>query len=406
MHIANFQQAEETLGKLVPVKLERAYKLDRMKQLMHVIGDPQEKVRIVHVAGTAGKTSTSYYIAKMLQLSGHKVGLSVSPHLITVNERAQINGEPLPEATFCKLLEQFLGIKEVAALRPTYFETLVAFGYWIFAREQVDYAVIEVGLGGLLDGTNVVRRADKVCVITDIGFDHVHILGDTLEKIALQKAGIIQPGNVVFMLEQPDEVLGAVYQYADKQDATLFIHTQSFAVPARLPLYQRRNWSLARDVYDYIAERDGLPDLAPVSIEQWSVPGRMELIGDYILDGAHSPSKFEALAEALQDQYADRELTFIIGVKAKAKYIGECLDVFAPLAQRILLVPTAKLRTPESLDTALDAWKSNDANHTHPTIEVDPDIETAIQRTAEADLVVITGSLYLLGPAKEVLLAE
>ena len=160
-----------------------AYTLDVMKALMEHLGNPQNQLRVLHVAGTSGKTSTAYYCAALLKEAGKKVGLSVSPHVDTVNERLQINGQPMPEAEFCKVLSEFLDVVAESGIKPSYFELLVAMTYWEFARQKVDYAVIEVGLGGLRDGTNVIERADKVCLITDIGLDHTEILGHTLTKI-------------------------------------------------------------------------------------------------------------------------------------------------------------------------------------------------------------------------------
>src|SRR5690606_38872097 len=119
----------------------------------------------------------------LLAAAGQKVGMTVSPHVYEVNERVQINTKPLAETQFCRELSRFLNIIQSSGVRPTYFELLVAFAYWEFAEQGVDYAVIEVGLGGLLDGTNVVARDDKVCIITDIGFDHTSVLGKTLSAI-------------------------------------------------------------------------------------------------------------------------------------------------------------------------------------------------------------------------------
>jgi dihydrofolate synthase/folylpolyglutamate synthase len=404
MKIAHLHQAEAVLRRFVPNKAAGDYKLDRMRQLMQLLGNPQDKLRVVHVAGTAGKTSTCYFIAKMLQLSGQRVGLTVSPHVTAVNERVQINGKPLAEKEFCRLLAGFLETPGLEDLKPTYFEVLVAFAYWVFARQQVDYAVVEVGLGGLLDGTNVITRADKVCVITDIGFDHVEILGDTLQKIATQKAGIIQPGNAVFMLEQPTEVRAAIQTYAVKQGGHLHVLRQNHTeVPLELPLYQRRNWSLARQVSAFVAERDSLDALHLEKVD-WTVPGRMERIGNFILDGAHNPGKFTALVDSLRQAYPNQKLTFIIGmIETKQQYAEECLRLIAPLAEHIWCVPAhAKqdisyrpVRPAELVAAGKRAGIQN--------IAALGSVASAIKKTKDNKRVVITGSLYLLGEAKAVL---
>lgn len=406
MNISSLSEAEEVLGTFVPHKAVHAYRLERMHSLMELLGNPQDKLQVIHVAGTAGKTSTSYFIAKMLQLSGKTVGLTVSPHISQVNERVQINGLPLEETEFCKLLAEFLEIEGVQAQQPTYFELIVAFAYWVFARKQVDYAVIEVGLGGLLDGTNVVSRADKVCVITDIGFDHIHILGDTLEKIALQKAGIIHKDNAVLMLEQDDAVLSTVYNYAAKQDAKLFIQKQSTQVPPDLPLYQQRNWALAHDVYEYLVDRDGLEALDFTNSSDWSVPGRMEKVGGIILDGAHNPSKFTALIESLKKQYPKQKFIFIMGmIETKEAYVEECMELIAPIAAKVICVPVTpgqdyphKFLSPSLL---VEAGKRAGIKD----IQAATSVDQAIRSVLPDNLTVITGSLYLLGQAKQVLLS-
>ncbi|MCA9326649.1 hypothetical protein KC976_03555, partial [Candidatus Saccharibacteria bacterium] len=191
--LTTFADAQKVL-RTYYANAQTKYTLDNMCALMDHIGSPQEKIRVVHVAGTSGKTSTSYYAAALLRAAGLQVGLSVSPHVDQINERLQINGQPLSEAEFCQVLTEFLNAIKDAPVKPSYFELLTAMAFWEYARRGVDAAVMEVGLGGLLDATNVISRRDKICLITDIGLDHTEILGDTLVEIAQQKAGIIQPG--------------------------------------------------------------------------------------------------------------------------------------------------------------------------------------------------------------------
>ncbi len=198
MNIRSIQEAEAALLPYVPLVAELTGKdttLDRIVPLMKLLGDPQDKLKIIHLAGTSGKTSTAYYMSALLQATGKKVGLTVSPHIDTIAERVQIDGLPLPETEFCRELGIFLDIVEFAEAPPSYFELLYAFALWVFERQQVDYAVVETGMGGLYDATNVASRPDKVCVITDIGFDHTHILGKTLPEIAAQKVGIVHDHN-------------------------------------------------------------------------------------------------------------------------------------------------------------------------------------------------------------------
>src|SRR5574344_2950696 len=171
--------------------------LDRMKLLMEYLGNPQDDLKVIHVAGTSGKTSTTYYIRALLQASSLKTGLTISPHIATIRERIQINGELVEEDSFVDYFNEFYDGVQGFDPKPTFFELVTAFAYWVFKKEKVDYAIIETGLGGRLDATNVVERTDKVSIITPIGFDHTDILGNTLKSIAGEKAEIIQPGSKV-----------------------------------------------------------------------------------------------------------------------------------------------------------------------------------------------------------------
>ena len=169
-----------------------AYKpgLDNTLRLMKHVGNPHEKLRAIHVAGTNGKGSTSHLIAAALQASGLRVGLFTSPHLVSLTERIRINGVPIPEAEVAAFITEHKAFLD--ELQPSFFETMTALGFWYFVQQKVDIAVVEVGLGGRLDSTNVLTPV--LSVITNIGLDHTEFLGNTLQKIAREKAGIIKPG--------------------------------------------------------------------------------------------------------------------------------------------------------------------------------------------------------------------
>jgi dihydrofolate synthase / folylpolyglutamate synthase len=325
MEIKSFNDAHEVLKSFIPRSQERgAYTLDRMQRLMEYLGNPQNTYTVIHVAGTSGKTSTSYYMASLLHATGSKVGLAVSPHVDEINERVQINLRPLPEQKFCRQLQKFIKLVEATKIKPTYFELIVAFAYWQFAQDKVDYAVIEVGLGGLLDGTNVVSTNDKICVITDIGLDHTEILGKTLPEIAAQKAGIIRPYNSVFMYEQGTEVLNVVREVCEAQSAELheIMPMKSAELPTNLPLFQRRNWYLAFCVYEYIADRDGVGKLSEQQLAittEIKIPARMETLvfrdKVVIMDGAHNAQKLQTLFKSIKNQYPRHEIAALISLK-------------------------------------------------------------------------------------------
>jgi dihydrofolate synthase / folylpolyglutamate synthase len=323
--ISSFTELHNVLEKFVPPSrsMRGAYTLDRMRILMRYLGNPQDTYKVIHVAGTSGKTSTCYYITSLLKQAGCKVGLTVSPHISEVNERVQINLEPLPEAIFCKEFSLFLDQVEQSEVSPTYFELLVAFAYWEFARQKVAYAVVEVGLGGLLDATNVISQADKMCIITDIGLDHTDVLGRTIPEIASQKAGIIQPHNSVIMYEQADTVMTVVREVCEQVHADL--HEVWELSPGQLPpnlvLFQGRNWYLAYRAYDAIADRDGLSELSESQLADSTVvtvPARMETFvykdKIIILDGAHNAQKMHALAASVRKAYGKQKVALLISL--------------------------------------------------------------------------------------------
>lgn len=298
------------------------YRLDRMRNLMHQIGNPQDKTKVIHVAGTSGKGSTCYYLASLLTASGASVGLSVSPHIFEINERVQVNMQPLGEEIFCRDLGEFWDIASATGLQPSYFEMLTAFAYWEFARRNLDYAVMEVGVGGLSDGTNVVRRENKVCVITDIGLDHTKLLGNTIPEIAFQKAGIIERRNHVFMYEQGDDVMWVVRKRCEEKRSVLYaIRSEDKLKASGLPLFQQRNLQLAERVIAYVLKRDGRKPLNASMLQiaaKTVIPGRMEVFHingkTLIIDGAHNEQKMTALVRSIQAAYPGKRVAALVSV--------------------------------------------------------------------------------------------
>lgn len=208
--INSFKEAIDFFKSTIPVtavkKFPGAKGLERQERLLELLGNPQDKIKVIHIAGTTGKTSTVKIINDLLIGQGFKVGLTVSPHLIDIRERIQINNELISEEDFVKNLNAIMpAIKEVAKSKlemPTYFEVMVALFYYSFGKAKVDYAVIETGMGGTNDGTNTIHSENKIAVITPIGLDHTKILGKTISEIAQKKAGIINKFNPVFSAPQ------------------------------------------------------------------------------------------------------------------------------------------------------------------------------------------------------------
>lgn len=407
MRIRNIDHANQILAGYVPLQREITGKditLERMQPLMTLLGNPQDALKIVHIAGTSGKTSTAYYTAAMLQGAGARVGLTVSPHIDSVTERVQVNGQPLGDDMFCQELGEFLDIIERAEKPPTYFELLVAFAYWEFARQQVDYAVIETGLGGLHDATNIAGREDKICVITDIGYDHVTILGDTLSAIAGQKAGIIHTRNAVFMHLQESTVMEVIERQVAQQHATLHLCAEVPLNTEELPLYQARNWELAKCVAEYVISRDGLSHLTRQVLlhsQAMSVPARMESTQVHnkhiIMDGAHNPQKIHTFVTSFKRQYPDTKPAVLLALRESKDY-EQIVPHIADLAGRVIVttfepaqdLPIAAL-DPERLGAALRAAGARG-------VQVIPRQTEAYRALLDApeDMAVITGSFYLI----------
>lgn len=382
--------------------LTRDYQLDRMRALLKALGDPQETFHSIHIAGTSGKTSTSYFIRALLEAGGYRTGLTVSPHIVAVNERVQIAGVPLAETKFLEYFNEFLPLVERTSLQPTYFEALVTFAYWVFAREELDYAVVETGFGGLLDGTNTIQRADKVCVITNIGLDHTHILGGTVEKIAYQKAGIIQPDNYVLVRLQQESVMDVFRARAVQQHATLH-EVSDVSAPDFLPEFQHQNWAMARAAYEYVRKRDGLVELDEEQLESaahQTPPGRDEIyrVGDktVILDGAHNPQKLEALFGSLAKQGYTSGAVLATIVEAPDTKLDSCIAEIKTFASH-WIVP--EFRVGQDIMNR----KSFDAEYViehagNASIEKIADIHEALKALLirPEDTLLITGSLYLV----------
>lgn len=400
-------EAEAVLQKYVPKVATYTgddMSLVRMWPLLELVGNPQDSLIAIHIAGTSGKTSTAYFVTHCLLAAGCSVGLTVSPHVDSITERLQINGAPIADSQFCSYLEEFLGIIESSDLEPSYFELLTVFELWVFAKEHLDYVVIETGMGGLYDATNVLTRTDKICVITDIGLDHTHILGDTIQEIAAQKAGIIHAGNQVHMHRQSS----IVHEQIDKRSNVVggvtvhIIEDDSNATSSILPLYQQRNWKLAKFVCDSIAKRDGIlldPDFDPAQV---IVPGRMEthILQDgttLIMDGAHNDQKMRAFVGSFQQLYPESKAAILLALK-EGKEQTAVLDALKPIAAHIIITT---FNTSQDLPAVSQDPKiiQEYAQSIGIQTSVEPDQAAAYSMLLQSpqDIRIVTGSFYLLG---------
>lgn len=411
MKIDNLAAATEILNTYISPGRTK-YTLDNMRALMQFLGNPQNKLRVIHVAGTSGKTSISYYIAGLLHYAGYNVGLTVSPHIMAVNERVQIDLQPLAEKQFCKLLGEFVALVDTSGVKPSYFELLVAFAYWTFDKLEVDYAVVEVGLGGLLDGTNVVDTPDKVCVITDIGLDHVEILGNDIASVAAQKAGIIHPGNQVFMQTQDPVAVEIVSNTCQKIGATAHI-TAETNLGFELPAFQNRNLSLARTVASFVIEQEG-GQLIPGVLERAAsivVPGRMEYFEyrgrNIIIDGAHNAQKTEALVRSIKGIYPNTKMAVMVSFgNNKTSSFEESLRLLREVCDEIIIT-----EFDSSQDEYRKAMRAQELAETarnigYPTVMLEASLNKALNLLVSKSEgpCLVTGSLYLVSQVRAMIL--
>jgi dihydrofolate synthase/folylpolyglutamate synthase len=389
--------------------------LDRIRRVLQALGNPHAGGRFIHVAGTNGKGSTCAMIEAGLRAAGQRTGLFTSPHLQDPAERIRIGGGQISHDVFAEAFrrvhataEQLLDAGEID-LHPTYFETVTAMAFVVFAEERVDRAVIEVGLGGRLDATNVIQP--EICAITPIDFDHEAYLGKSLESIAGEKAGILKPGVAAVVARQRPEAAMVVANRAAEIGVPLFgpaaadkveLHVDGsrFAVdgiPFECRLageHQVENALTAIAVLDRLGvDRDAMQ--RGIAGARW--PGRLELFPgrpEILLDGAHNPAGARALAGHLRRFYAGRRITLIYGAM-RDKAVHEMAGILFPLADHAIVTAPRQMRAvqPASVREAID----------HPSLELAPDIRAALEMAGTADLVVVTGSLFLVAEARELL---
>lgn len=391
--------------------------LDRIRTILEHLGHPERRFPTVHVAGTNGKGSTCAMIESALRHAGHRTGLYISPHLVEPTERIQVDGQPVSRERF---VDAFNRVREASTQlldrglidsHPTYFETVTAMAFLEFAHQKVDWAVVEVGLGGRLDATNVVQP--KLCVITPVDFDHERWLGNSLSAIAGEKAGILKPGVPAVVAPQHAEALARIQEVSNSVDAPL-LHADLASVhdleitadgcefvwkgeKVRCPLagqHQVTNALTAALALDYLKI-----SLEGMALARW--PGRLERVAQspgIILDGAHNPAGARALAAHIRRFHAHRKL-WLIYATMRDKSVDETAGILSGLAAEVVLTQVALPRAlrPEVL---LDLFDS-------PRVRVADTVEAAIHlvrgEAAADDLILITGSLFLVGEARKLL---
>jgi dihydrofolate synthase/folylpolyglutamate synthase len=422
------------------------FDLEHMRRLLGALGNPENRFPSVLVAGTNGKGSTAGTLASILQASGLRTGLYTSPHLVRINERIRLNGQPIDDDEFAlvhdvvdRTAERLVSEGDLP-WHPSFFEMLTAMAFEYFARSRPEMVVLEVGMGGRLDATNVVEP--RLSMITDISLDHQNYLGDTIREIAKEKAGIIRRGGTVVTLPQlPDanDVIGnAIFEAgATAVNAVPYVPPVSpgsgqWAVSGgrlqRYPLevmgteiavesplvgrHQLRNTALAIAAAVELRGQ-GLTQITPESIAQgirethW--PGRFEVIPaaggnpEYVLDVAHNPAGAWALRSTLSAAYQDdREITLVFGVM-RDKAVQEMTEILFPIAAHVIVTHANNPRSASPDEIRLAAVRVCAGTE----IETAADIATALDRAralaGRNGLVVITGSIYVVGEAMRIL---
>lgn len=405
--------------------------MERIEGLLRELGNPEQKIKTVHVTGTNGKGSVSSMIANILRAANLKVGKFTSPHLVKYNERIVIGGEDISDENFAALLTIVKRAADSIVAKgvceqPTQFEILTAAAFLHFALENVDYAVIEVGMGGLWDSTNVITPV--VSVITNVSLDHTDRCGTTVERIAMQKAGIIKENVPVVTAAEGDDALGPIKAVAMFKQAKLYIYGrafwgtevessmdgQTFTLHAgeyyssdytiKLPgEHQIANTSVAVVAAKLISKQDErINELAlHLGVANTVWPGRMERIAqdpDVILDGAHNPAGAAALRKALDKYYVDQKRIFVLGMMGDKDMANVIKTLIRPLDmvyavradsgdRAAAAEELAVLIGPQALamDSLADAY------------------EAAVKEAGEDGVVCVCGSLYLVGSFKEML---
>jgi dihydrofolate synthase/folylpolyglutamate synthase len=397
--------------------------LENTRQLAALAGNPHEKLRFIHVAGTNGKGSTCAMLESIYRAAGLRVGLFTSPHLVSFRERIQVNRQLIPENELVRLVEELQPLlkKFPADNHLTLFEVVTVMALKFFAEQKCHLVIWETGLGGRLDATNIVTPLASV--ITNIAFDHQQWLGETLAKIAAEKAGIIKPGIPVVTATDEKSALAVIEKIAREKNAPLTTVAADGNPPlnkfaalyrnaATLPLlgeHQKINAALA------LATVEVLQKQIPVTAEKireglqnvnW--PGRLQLIEKpdgqkFLLDGAHNVAGVEALRAALP---AGVPLTFIVGFLGDKDWRPMC-EILAPLAGKIFCVPVSSARTADARELAKTFRAANPAAE----VLVCDSLNEALKKSGSRgrsphqaqDLIVITGSLYLVGEALDLL---
>jgi dihydrofolate synthase / folylpolyglutamate synthase len=389
----NYEEAEAYLLDLELFGMK--FGLERMHKLMTVLGLPQRRFASIHVVGSNGKSSTTRMIAALLEQHGLRTGTYTSPHLRSYAERIEVGEEPLSEDLFAAAVTR---VAEVADDEVTQFEALTAAAYLELARQRVEVAVIEAGLGGRWDATNVIPS--QVQVLTPIALEHTRWLGSTLPEIAGEKLAVVRDHATLVVAEQPAEVEPVISSVVAARHARL-VRASSNGVPAprrALGAFQRENFALACAAAEaFLGRLD--PDAVKRAADSVVVPGRLELVsseGPLVLyDGAHNPAGVAALADALPEVVGSRPLVAVVGVLGD-KDAKSMLRVLLPLCSAVVFTESANRRSVAAEKLAAVASSLGFAQPSECVRDPRLAVERASELAGPAGAVITTGSIYLI----------
>lgn len=403
-------------------RLSPSEDLHRIMRLLSGLGDPQNSLKFLHIAGTNGKGSTAAFCASALRESGYKTGLFISPYVVCFNERIQINGEYIPDELFAAIMHK---IKEIIDAAPdTYveFEIVTAVAMEWFARNGCDIVVLETGIGGRLDATNAVMTS-VVSVITSISFDHTELLGDTLGKIAYEKAQIIKSGGcAVIYPDQSEEVLEIIRETVEKKRAKLIIpDLLHLRIKEHHFTYKGNDYIITlrgkHQVLNAITAIEALDELSysgfynltrekiAIGLMKATMPARFETVNrdpEVVLDGAHNPSGVGSLAKAVRMEFKGKKVTAVVSM-LRDKNVAETLSALKGVVSKVVATQVENPRRmgAEELKKLLEELGIK--------AECEPDPEKAVRaamQDAETDTILVCGSLYLVSEVRKLFFTD
>lgn len=409
------------------------YGLERTYRLLELLGNPQNKLKLVHIAGTNGKGSTTAMISRILRGMGYKVGMYTSPYLEEFEERIQINGINIPKGKLVENLEKVkcavTRVIEEGYEHPTEFEIITVLMFLYFSSENVDYAVIEVGLGGRLDSTNVI--VPKVSVITSVSLDHTNLLGSTLAEIAGEKAGIIKEDVPVVLYPQKKEAEDVILKTAENKNSRVYSvscddgklisidydnNTQNVEVQGingvynvDLPLlgaHQISNLCVAVKAVEVLCREEGIEcdkKIVEESLKDVKWIGRLETLNKkplIVIDGAHNIDGIKALTNNIKKYFKYDKMYLLLGILAD-KQVAEMIEEIAPMAEKIYAL------TPHNDRAELSEDLKNEIKKINENVVAFEDYECAVKEAmneaGDEDIILVSGSLYMVGDMRKII---